>query len=138
MGRGLLSFPAAPPNATTLLGEATPRLVAPIVDVVTRVVPKIAEPVLDVATGEFSPRGDGEVYRAGPDQGAQQQAGREQAAASPSILGDQLLDFVLRNVFLFDFIVEKLIVFFDFRFASHGISSDFRRGAPRRADGTRD
>ncbi len=122
-----LAFPAPAPNATTLLRKAPPRLVAPIVDVSARLISKIAETAFRTAPADFPRGGGGEIHRAGADHGAQQQAGCEQSDANSSIFGDQFLDFVFRNVFVFDFVVEKLIVFSDLEFVSHGISNDFGR-----------
>ena len=124
-----LALPAPAPNATTLPRKAPPRFVAPIVDVSARIIPKIAETAFHTAPtdGGGGGSGDGEIHRAGADHSAQQQAGREQAGANPSIFDDQFLDFVFGNVFVFDFVIEKLVVFSDLEFASHGISNDFGR-----------
>ncbi len=124
-----LAFPAAAPNATTLPRKAPPRFVAPIVDVSARIIPKIAETAFHTAPTNWGGGGGGggEIHRAGADHGAQQQAGREQSDASASSFDDQFLDFVFRNVFVFDFVIEKLIVFSDLGFASHGISNYFGR-----------
>ncbi len=122
-----LAFPAPAPNATTLPRKAPPRLVAPIVDVSARPIPKIAETALRTAPADFPTSGGGEIHRAGADHGAQQQAGREQSDANSSVFGDQFLDFVFSNVFVFDFVVEKLIVFSNADFTSHGISIAFGR-----------
>jgi hypothetical protein len=124
ISKGLLApSPDPAPNAAALPSQTAPRVLSPVVYVVSRFIPKILKPPLHATTRDIASRGRGEPYGAGADQDAEQQAGGEKADTGRPTPRLKLFDFVVGKLFVFHIIVEEFFMFLGFQFASHDISS---------------
>jgi hypothetical protein len=125
--KGLLApSPDLAPNAAALPSQTAPCVLSPVVDVVSRFLPKILKPPLHATTRDIASRGRGEPDRAGADQDAEQQAGGEEPDTGRPTPRLELFDVVVGKLFVFHFIIGEFFVFFSFQFARHDISSTSR------------